>query len=94
VQIGCDRGCKSRRNAEFRAKGRGFESIPSSAESGELRSCDDASTLAGPAAGLRELFSARGFNGLRGRLNLITLVVTPVMILAGGIRPYERSLGF
>ena len=30
---------------------------------------------------------------MRGRLNLITLVVTPVMILAGGIRPYERSLG-
>ena len=25
VQIGCDRGCKSRRNAGFRAKGRGFE---------------------------------------------------------------------
>ena len=68
--------------------------LSSRAESGELRSCDNASTLAGPAAGLRELFSARGFNGLRGRLNLITLVATPVMILAGGIRPYERSLGF
>jgi hypothetical protein len=37
--------------------------------------------LAGPAAGSRELFSTRGFNGLRGRLNLITLVVTPVIVL-------------
>jgi hypothetical protein len=27
VQIGCDRGCKNRRNAGFQAKGRGFESI-------------------------------------------------------------------
>jgi hypothetical protein len=27
VQIGCNRGCKTRRNAGFRAKGRGFESI-------------------------------------------------------------------
>ena len=27
VQIGCDRGCKSRRNAGFQAKGRGFESF-------------------------------------------------------------------
>ena len=27
MQIGCDRGCKSRRNAGFRVKGRGFESI-------------------------------------------------------------------
>jgi hypothetical protein len=27
VQIGCVRGCKSRRNTGFRAKGRGFESI-------------------------------------------------------------------
>jgi hypothetical protein len=26
VQIGCDRGCKNRRNAGFQTKGRGFES--------------------------------------------------------------------
>jgi hypothetical protein len=36
---------------------------------------------------LPELFSARGFNGLRGRLDLITLVATPVIL------PSERSLG-
>jgi hypothetical protein len=41
----------------------------------------------GPPAGLPELFSARGFNGLRGRLDLITLVATPVIL------PCERSLG-
>src|SRR5438477_2889055 len=27
VQIGCNRGCKTRRNAGFRMKGRGFESL-------------------------------------------------------------------
>jgi hypothetical protein len=36
---------------------------------------------------LPELFSARGFNGLRGRLDLITLVAAPVIL------PCERSLG-
>ena len=35
MQIGCDRGCKSRRNAGVWAKGRGFESISLQASSGE-----------------------------------------------------------